>query len=241
MKWLEQVEIHSQEKPISEQELNCLDSFLSSKLSDSEKENLRVLCEKCGDTEQSYKNWQIPIFRLPKEYKELLSFANGGLLTNGEREFGFFGSEELREYYIHYLFPQYMPEALPIGFNGGGVFYAYDLRISNPRPPIIAVASGNLCWDDFVVLGYSLDEVFSKATDIEDELYAKYNAEVKLTPEQEKQAYLRDFKIASDKADIEFMNKNYSAVVSLLEEYEKDLNSVRLKKYLYSKKKLQKG
>ena len=240
MNWLKQTTIHSKGKPISQSEIKDIDTFLSSGLTASEKDGLRELCEKCGDTEHNYNNWQIPSISLPQEYKDLLSFANGGLLTNGEREFGFFGSKEIREYYIYYQFPQYMPEALPIGFNGGGVFYAYDFR-NKENPSIIAASSGNLFWDDSVLLGVSLEEVFSKSTNIEEELFAKYDIEVELTPEQEKEVFLRDLKRASEQADKEFTNKNYSAVVRLLEEYEKDLNSVRLKKYLYSKKKLQKG
>ena len=238
MNWLDKVTVHSTEEPISEKELQELDSFLSEDLSTSEKEALVDLCKACGDTNESFRTWKIPKFILPKEYKELLCFANGGLITNGEREFGFFGFREIREYYVHYQFPQYLKEALPIGFNGGGVFYAYDLRAKDSQPPVIAVASGNLCWEDSVVLGNSLDEVFTKSTNIEDELYAMYDSEVELTSEQEKEIYLRDLKRASENADVEFTNKNYLAVVNLLSEFEDDLDSVRLKKYNYSKKKI---
>ncbi|MBW1655444.1 SMI1/KNR4 family protein [Flavobacterium quisquiliarum] len=113
--------------------------------------------------------------RLPEEYVELLQHSNGGGIINGEREFGFFSLEEIRQRYINYGFPIWAPAFLPIAFNGGGKFYAYDLRKDNEFP-IILVPAGNLGYDDdcWVFLGNTLVEVLSKTTNVEDELDVLY-------------------------------------------------------------------
>ncbi|WP_118975064.1 SMI1/KNR4 family protein [Taibaiella koreensis] len=112
------------------------------------------------------------VLSLPEELLQLLRYANGGTIVNGEREFGFFGLDEIRSYYFAYGFPQYLPYFLPIAFNGGGIFYAYDFRMPD-NPSVIAVASGNPFAEEAVILGDSLEEVLSKTTDIEAELYAR--------------------------------------------------------------------
>ena len=47
---------------------------------------------------------------------------------------------------LRYLFPEYLPGAVPFAFNGGGIFYAFDVRHApeDGEFPIIAVASGVL-------------------------------------------------------------------------------------------------
>lgn len=134
------------------------------------------------DIESLYPNGRDPKYfpipqqlRLPKEYIELLQYSNGGGIINGEREFGFFSLEEIRQMYINYGFPIWAPAFLPIAFNGGGKFYAYDLR-ENEGFPIILIPAGNLGYDDdrWVFLGNSLEEVLSKNTNVEDELDVLY-------------------------------------------------------------------
>jgi len=169
MSWIQNVIFHSKEEAISEDELHEIESFLSSPLNESELEELKDLSATIGDVD--YKAWELPELKLPNEYIKLLKYANGGELTNGEREFGFFGKKEIRDYYLRYMFPEWQPKAVPIGFNGGGVFYAYDLRQDLDNPPIIATASGVLDWGDSVILGTTLEEVFTKDTNIENELY----------------------------------------------------------------------
>ncbi|KAA2243802.1 SMI1/KNR4 family protein [Chitinophaga agrisoli] len=114
------------------------------------------------------RQWVIPQFTLPEELLQLLACSNGGGIVNGSREFGFFSLEQIREYYLHYHFPQYTPYFLPIAFNGGGIFYAYDYR--QQTPPIVAISAGNLDAADSALLGYSLQEVLEQDTDIADSL-----------------------------------------------------------------------
>ena len=109
--------------------------------------------------------------RLPDEYIELLKYSNGGGILNGEREFGYFSPAVIREMYVNYGFPFWAPEFLPMAFNGGGKFYAYDFREEN-QLQIIVVSSGNIgykedCW---AFLGNTLEEVLNKTTNVENEL-----------------------------------------------------------------------
>lgn len=167
MSWFSTLKFHDRASGLTAGALDELDEYLSRPLSDEERNGLAPLVGNDGWHE--LEAGLMPVIRVPAEYKELLRHANGGLLANGRREFGFFGMKELREYYLNYLFPMYMPGALPIGLNGGGVFYAYDLR-SLENTPVVACQAGVLSWEDAVFLGQSLAEVFSKDTDIGDEL-----------------------------------------------------------------------
>ena len=115
---------------------------------------------------------QFPVpgaLHLPADLAGLLTFSDGGAIINREREFGYFSLQEIRYYYFAYGFPKYLPDFLPIAFNGGGIFYAYNFR-NEGNLPIVAVASGNLAEEDTVVLGYSLAEVLSKSHNIEEDL-----------------------------------------------------------------------
>jgi len=109
--------------------------------------------------------------KLPNEFVNLLKYSNGGGILNGEREFAFFSHDTVRRSYISYGFPIWAPAFLPIAFNGGGKFYAYDMR-QPARVPIILVDAGNIGYDDdcWVFLGDTLEEVLSKSTNVEDEL-----------------------------------------------------------------------
>ena len=119
---------------------------------------------------------QFPVpatLHLPAELAKLLAYSNGGAILNGEREFGYFSLQEIRYYYFAYGFPKYLPDFLPIAFNGGGIFYAYDFR-KVAILPIVAVAAGNLSEEDTVILGHSLTEVLSKSHNIEEEMAQLY-------------------------------------------------------------------
>lgn len=119
---------------------------------------------------------QFPVpaaLHLPPDLAGLLTFSNGGAIINGEREFGYFSLQEIRYYYFAYGFPKYLPDFLPVAFNGGGLFYAYDFRTTGTLP-IVAVASGNLSEEDTIILGYSLAEVLSKPHNIEEDLDQLY-------------------------------------------------------------------
>jgi len=109
--------------------------------------------------------------RLPEDYIELLKHSNGGGILNGEREFGYFSLDGIREMYIAYGFPFWAPAFLPVAFNGGGKFYAYDLR-EEGKFPIVVVSSGNIGYEEdcWAFLGNTMEDVLSNTTNIEDEL-----------------------------------------------------------------------
>ncbi|ACU62560.1 SMI1/KNR4 family protein [Chitinophaga pinensis] len=117
-------------------------------------------------------DFQIPPYlQLPEEYKQLLAYSNGGGIINGEREFGFFSLEAIREMYVTYGFLIWAPDLLPIALNGGGKFYVYDFRNLQNGPSILLVPAGCIGDDESCVyLGNTLDEVLSKTTNVEDEL-----------------------------------------------------------------------
>lgn len=71
--------------------------------------------------------WQMPNRPLPASYLSFLRWSNAGHFQNGGRLFQMFGTG-LRNMMISYNMPQYMPGALPFAFNGGGVFYLFDMR-----------------------------------------------------------------------------------------------------------------
>lgn len=108
--------------------------------------------------------------QLPAEYQELLAYSNGGVILNGEREFSYFMPEDIRGFYIRYGFPIWAPALLPIGLNGGGVFYAYDFQQPG-KPPIVAVAAGDIGYEGAVELGRNLVDVLRADANISDELY----------------------------------------------------------------------
>lgn len=130
-------------------------------------------------------NKKLPVeFFLPTELQELLQYSNGGGIINGDREFGYFSLYEISDFYLDYQFDQYTPLFMPIAFNGGGIFYAYDFR--NPTNiNLVAVSAGVLEYESSIIIGKTLNEVLSKTINIEEELDILY-PEIELT-EDEKQ------------------------------------------------------
>lgn len=145
---------------LDESNLEGLSEFLSQEIEAGEIDN---------GSSVDHTKWVLPRLQIPIQFKELLKHSDGGLIVTGDRAFGYFGKKELREYYLNYEFPYYMPGVLPIALNGGGVFYAYDLRETSEKPEIIAVEAGVLDWDYAYFLGDDLFDVLSKETNIEDE------------------------------------------------------------------------
>lgn len=93
--------------------------------------------------------WVIPNGPLPLSYLSFLRWSNGGQFGTGERWFQFFGTRGMRSMMLAYSLPQYMPAALPFAFNGGGVFYLFDMREppAGGEYPVICAHAGNLSWD----------------------------------------------------------------------------------------------
>jgi len=92
--------------------------------------------------------WVIPNSPLPPAYLSFLRWSNGGQFGTGERWFQFFDTRGVRGMLLAYLLPQYMPGVLPIAFNGGGVFYLFDMRepMTDGEYPIICAHAGCFGW-----------------------------------------------------------------------------------------------
>src|SRR5687767_14863517 len=50
--------------------------------------------------------WPLPRPPLPREYVDFLLWSDGASWQTGDREFGCFGCEHVREYLLHYEFPE---------------------------------------------------------------------------------------------------------------------------------------
>jgi len=98
--------------------------------------------------------WRLPARPLPPAYLSLLAWSDGGGFGNGDRTLQFFASSGpagVRAMTLSYQLPYWMPGALPFAFDGGGVFYLFDLREpadTDGEYPIIAATAGGLGWDD---------------------------------------------------------------------------------------------
>jgi hypothetical protein len=89
--------------------------------------------------------WNLPTQPIPFSYISFLQWADGASWQTGDRQFACFGCKHLREYLLHYHFPEYMPGALPIGLDGDGVFGFFDLR-NTSSDTVWAIGSGALDW-----------------------------------------------------------------------------------------------
>lgn len=116
--------------------------------------------------------WRVPSVTLPASYRSLLAWSNGPWVRRDERELGFFGTADVREYLLAYQFPHYMPGAVPIAFDGGGVFACFDTRggLVDGEYPILVAASGDLDYASALPAAASLVEVCTGRTPIDQEL-----------------------------------------------------------------------
>lgn len=66
---------------------------------------------------------------------------------------------------LGYSIPHWMPEACPIGFDGGGGFYLFDGRRETPSNdyPVVWAHAGSLDWDAAVPLASSFREFIDTA------------------------------------------------------------------------------
>lgn len=103
-------------------------------------------------------------FFIPPELQQLWQYSLSGGICGEQQDFGYFSPQEVVAYYFEYQLWYYAPNFMPIAFDGGGVFYAYDFRQPVAQPPIVAMAAGNLgeSEDEYTVLGHSLAEVLAK-------------------------------------------------------------------------------
>ena len=122
--------------------------------------------------------WWLPQRVLPPSYLNLLAWSNGGTFGNGKRWFDLLSTNDpmlgVRASLLGYRLPHYMPGALPFAFNGGEVFYLFDLRQPASREDgeysIIAASSGYLSWDPdaWWPIAENLEQACRGTTDIED-------------------------------------------------------------------------
>lgn len=96
--------------------------------------------------------WRLPARPLPPSYLELLAWSDGGDFGNGDRWLQLFptdGPGGVRAMTLAYHLPEYMPGALPFAFDGGGVFYLFDMREpadADGEYPVVAAHAGNIGW-----------------------------------------------------------------------------------------------
>ena len=98
---------------------------------------------------------------LPASFRDFLGFANGAWARTGAREFGFFNSESIVRYQTDYEFAEYMPGAVPLGLDGGGIFYVFDFRgpLLNDECPIWVCGSGANTWDEAAFIAPSFEQL----------------------------------------------------------------------------------
>lgn len=110
---------------------------------------------------QDAARWVLPTKPLPPSYLAFLCWSNGGSFFNDDRSFDpFFSAAKIRGYLLGYHVPQYMPGAMPFAFDGGGRFYLFDMRLDpvGGEYPILFVGSGNLNYDDAVLVAPSFPD-----------------------------------------------------------------------------------
>ncbi|MBN9521385.1 SMI1/KNR4 family protein [bacterium] len=92
--------------------------------------------------------WVIPARPLPPSYLSFLRWSNGGEFRTGSRWFQFFPALDVRATLLAYHLPEYMPEALPIALDGGGVFYLLDMHApaTDGEYPVVCADAGSLGW-----------------------------------------------------------------------------------------------
>lgn len=114
--------------------------------------------------------WTIPDRPLPPSYLDFLRYADGGEFGNRERYFQFFSSGQLREMFLAYEFPEYMPGAVPFAMDGCGNHYIWDMRMpwKNGEYPILVSHSGNLGYEDAVIIADTFEMLCEGTTSADD-------------------------------------------------------------------------
>jgi hypothetical protein len=95
--------------------------------------------------------WSLPHRLFPASYLSFLRFSDGGSFRTGERWFDpFLSTAEVRRDLLAYGFPHWLPGLVPFALDGGGSFYAFDMRLpaQSGEYPIVYCPSGAFFWDD---------------------------------------------------------------------------------------------
>jgi hypothetical protein len=158
------------QKGASEEEIEIFAKTFNSPLSEKEIAEIQTNLLKINLDIKEYNpgNWTLPNRSFPPSFLDFLTWNNGGWCRTGEREFGFLATFDLREYTLAYMFPEWMPGAVPFALDGGGVFYIFDMReeSQNGEYPILVSGAGNLDYEYAKSIGNSFLEVCQGTTDI---------------------------------------------------------------------------
>lgn len=119
------------------------------------------------------RDWKLPDHPLPPSYLDLLRCSDGGEFGGGGRLIQLFSSGEVRAYMLDYQVPQYWPLAVPFAFDGGGTFYAFDMRQppdARGEFPIVMAHAGSLGWEprDSWKIAETLEECFRDPRSLSD-------------------------------------------------------------------------
>jgi hypothetical protein len=100
---------------------------------------------------------------MPDDYRSFLRWSNGPAVDWYDWSFGFFSTVDIVTYHAEYNFRTYMADAVPIGFDGGGVFACYDVRGLADGMPIVMASAGNLGFEDARFVAATLFEFTGRA------------------------------------------------------------------------------
>jgi hypothetical protein len=82
---------------------------------------------------KNVRRWKMPEGPLPESYLSFLRWSDGGEFRNCDRLLQFFPALDpihgVRIMTLVYLVPERSPGLLPFAFDGGGIFYAFDMRM----------------------------------------------------------------------------------------------------------------
>lgn len=159
MDWQHLFQHTAQKPPATDAELAHLQESVLAPLSDREMDEINARQSQlwpatdplhAGDQPFDSSRWQLPQRRFPESYVDFLRWSNGGDYDLGERFWMLFSVAEIRGHLLDYQLPEYMPGAVPFGFDGAGTFYLFDMREApiDGEYPIVMAHSGSLGWDE---------------------------------------------------------------------------------------------
>src|SRR5262245_45895679 len=102
---------------------------------------------------------------LPLDYKQFLSWSNGGEGYIGTTYFSFWAIQKLKELNVSYRINHYLLGILGIGTDGGGECFALDFRSNPSAPAFVQIPLGDLDIESVTRIASSLQERFEKALD----------------------------------------------------------------------------
>lgn len=111
---------------------------------------------------------KFPNIHLCNEYIGFLKESNGGDFLNGNREYQWFLSREVKDSYYAYKFDVYMPFAFPFASDGNCNFYIFNLRSQDNK--VYTIKSSNMGWDEdeCYILAKDFQEMLVQRTSLED-------------------------------------------------------------------------